>query len=303
MQNINYTFIHGDLFNMSALALGIVAALLWGFHDICVRFISRSTPVLSALITVLTVALISHTIWIAISISTGGDGFQVLNTHASILAAGAGLAFLVASLGLYYAFERGPVKLVAPIIASFPVLSVLWADIQGRDTPILHWVAVFVIISGVSIVAATSNNNNEPQEYPPRVKTIIFSALAAFGYAVAFSMGQEAARLSSELISTLVTRIVAVTFLILFIKLKAQQFFPGWKAMPLLIMMGLADVIALNAIIFAAHTERPEFASVAASTFGMITIIMAWLFLKEGMNKLQWLGCILAFVAIGYLAL
>jgi len=46
-----------------------------------------------------------------------------------------------------------------------------------------------------------------------------------------------------------------------------------------------------------------EFAAVAASTFGMITIILAWLFLKERMTPGQWFGVAICFFGIGYLAL
>ena len=45
---------------MGALELGLLAALCWGFHDVCVRFISQKTPISACILTVLVVGLIFH---------------------------------------------------------------------------------------------------------------------------------------------------------------------------------------------------------------------------------------------------
>jgi drug/metabolite transporter (DMT)-like permease len=47
----------------------------------------------------------------------------------------------------------------------------------------------------------------------------------------------------------------------------------------------------------------PEYAVVASSIFGLITVILARIFLSETMTSRQWLGCLVTFAAIGYLAL
>ena len=71
----------------------------------------------------------------------------------------------------------------------------------------------------------------------------------------------------------------------------------------LLSVMGVLDAIALSLVMSAGTLYRPEFAAVAASTFGAITIILAWTFLKERMTFGQWAGVGLTFTGIGYLAL
>jgi drug/metabolite transporter (DMT)-like permease len=78
---------------------------------------------------------------------------------------------------------------------------------------------------------------------------------------------------------------------------------PDRRAWPLLALMGFLDAFALGVVIASGALDRPEFAAVAASTFGMVTIILAWLFLKELMTPSQWLGVAITFGGIGYLAL
>jgi drug/metabolite transporter (DMT)-like permease len=45
-----------------------------------------------------------------------------------------------------------------------------------------------------------------------------------------------------------------------------------------------------------------QYAAVAASIFGLLTIVLAWALLGERMTRPQWLGCATAFAGIGYLA-
>ncbi|MCX8509028.1 MAG: EamA family transporter, partial [Rhodobacteraceae bacterium] len=70
-----------------------------------------------------------------------------------------------------------------------------------------------------------------------------------------------------------------------------------------LAVMGLCDATALGLVQSAGTLPRPEFAAVASSTFGMVTILLAWAFLKERMSTPQWGAVALVFAGIGYLAL
>ncbi|BBU57745.1 hypothetical protein KU6B_40100 [Mameliella alba] len=42
---------------MSALFLGLVAAVCWGLHDIAIRYLSRTVPLMGALLVVLLTGL------------------------------------------------------------------------------------------------------------------------------------------------------------------------------------------------------------------------------------------------------
>ena len=281
---------------MDALSLGLIAAFAWGFHDICIRYISQKTPLMACLFTVLVVGLLFH---LAVMFST--DGLVQISPAASSLAALAGVFFLMASLGLYGAFQRGPVRLVSPIIASFPVLSVFWAASMGADITFLQWAAVLIILGGVSVVAILSDDSHE--DVPPKGLTILYAGIAAIGFAGTFAITQLAAEMSDHLPVTLVTRVTAIALLIGVILLWRLPFWPGRRALGVLILMGLADGIALLSIVSAGGLPDAQYAAVAASLFGLLTIVMAWAFLKEKMTVPQWLGCAVTFAGIGYLAL
>ena len=281
---------------MSALALGLIAALCWGIHDITIRYLSRSVPLLAALLTVLLVGAVFQLGAILIL----GESIRV-PMQALWLAIGAGISFLVASLGLYFAFERGPVRLVAPLIASYPILSVSFAVLLGAQITFAQIVAVLAIVAGVGSVAALSDGSED--DTPPIWPTIVLSLIAAAGFASTFKLGQLAALAGPELPTTMVARLTALVLLIIVVLLRGARSWPGRRALFPLFVMGTLDGVALMAVISAAPLPNPEYAAVASSTFGLLTILLAWLFLREKMSLSQWGGCILAFSGIAYLAL
>ena len=281
---------------MGALELGLLAAICWGFHDVCVRFISQKTPISACIFIVLIVGLIFH-----IGLMIPAKEITIISKVAFLYATLAGVSFVIASFCLYFAFKRGPVKLVAPLIASYPILSISWAIWIGTSVTKLQILAVLAIIFGVSVVAILSDNSEE--QIPPIGRTIVLSLIAASAFACTFATGQAAAELSPHMSVTLVTRIISILLCIIIIYFAGLEFWPGTSAIPWLIAMGCADGIALWCVFSAGALENPEYASVTSSIFGLITILLAWVFLKERMTTMQWIGCIITFLGVGYLAI
>ena len=281
---------------MSSLGFGLVAAFCWGLHDIAIRYLSRSVPLLAALF----VVLVAGTVFQAGAIVLRG-GALLLAPEALAYAAASGAAFLVASLGLYYAFERGPVRLVSPIIGAYPVLSLAFAALAGATVTPGQIGAVLLVILGVGLVAVLSDGSQE--DVPPRGPTIVLSLVSGVGFAATFRLGQIAAELEGELPATLTARLVALALLALILLWRRAPLWPGRRALLPLMVMGLLDGVALLAVISAANLDQPQFAAVASSMFGLFTIVLAWALLRERMGPGQWAGCLVAFAGISYLAL
>lgn len=281
---------------MNTLFLGLIAALCWGFHDICVRFLSQKVPISAAIFTVLLTGLIFHS---GLTVMSGA--LEPMPMRSIWLSVGAGSFFVIATYGLYSAFQRGPVRLVAPLIASYPILSITLATLQGHAVGLYQWVAVIAIVIGVAIVAILSDDNEDVT--PPKGLTVLYALIAAIGFAGTFALGQTAAEISHEMPSTLVSRVMAVGLVGVIILSFKQSFWPGKAALPWLIAMGIADGIALLCVLSAGGMPNPQYAAVTASMFGLLTIVLAWIFLRERMSAFQWGGCLIAFGGVGYLAL
>lgn len=280
---------------MSALTLGLMAACCWGFQDFSIRVVTQKIPLTASLLMVLVVGLCFHLGMMGVT-----NSFHPITGQALGYSILAGVLFLIASLGLYGAFQRGPVRLVAPIVGSFPILSVGWAAFNGAVITTLQLLAVLAVISGVGLVAALANDDST--EGYPKGPTIFYALLASAGFAGTFASGQLAAEMTDHMSATLVTRMTAIVLLVGLIIALRLPYWAGKKAILILTLMGIADSIALASIVAAGGLPNAQYASVAASVFGLLTIVMAWLFLKERMSPLQWAGCAITFAGIGYLA-
>lgn len=281
---------------MSALTLGLIAAMCWGFHDICVRFLSQKTPLTGCIFVVVLTGLVFHLGLMGVT-----QDIHPLTQRSTLLSLAGGVFFVIATFGLYLAFERGPVRLVAPLIASYPIMSVIVATSQGAKTTALQWTAVLAIVIGVGLVAALSDDGDD--EAPPYGLTILYSLIAACGFAGTFACGQAAADISGEMSTALLTRVLALGLVVMILLVFKKPVWPGRSALPWLIAMGIADGIALYAVLSAGVLPNAEYAAVTSSMFGMLTIVLAWVFLKERMTLPQWAGCLIAFAGVGVLAL
>ncbi|MFZ1726553.1 MAG: DMT family transporter [Albidovulum sp.] len=280
---------------MNSLLFGLTAALAWGIHDVCIRYVSQRVAILPMMAVVLGAGLV---VLAPFGLALGD--WPSLTGQSATLAVLAGLVYVGAGYGLYQAFAIGPVRLVAPIVAAFPVLSLGWAAAQGHIPTPMQGIAVLAIIGGVIVIAVLSDETGDSAH--ARERAIFWAIVAAMGFAITFALGQAAERTGGGLAALTLTRTVAVGVVLLLIALRRPAF-PGrngpWM---LLVTMGCLDALALGLVLTAGGLPHPEFASVTASIFGMVTILLAWVFLKERVAPLQWGGVLMVFSGIGYLA-
>lgn len=279
---------------MLALSLGLFAALCWGIHDLCVRYVSQEGSVLVPLSVVLCLGTL---ILLPITVMLGHWGAMTQQAYG--LSAISGAIFVVACIGLYRAFGIGPVPLVAPIIGAYPILSFLWAAYSGQDVLLGQWIALGCVVAGVAVVSILSDENASNGS---RQSAVLWSVVAMFGFALTFATGQAAIVAGDELSVMLITRIVASIGVIILLFLSRGPKLAPRKAWALLAAMAVLDTLAMSVVLAAGTLERPEFTVVAASIFGVITIILARIFLKEHIKMGQWIGVILTFSGIAYLA-
>ena len=279
---------------ITSLNLGLLAAICWGIHDICVRYVRQRTGIMAAIFTVL---LLGAVILTPICLYYGD--WSALTQAALLRAALSGGLFALASIGLYKAFAIGPVRLVAPIIGSFPILSVGLAFWFSSPVSLLQLLAVLVILVGVSIVAQSEDG----AQNPARRAAIFWAIAAAIGFFGSFASGQSAAALGAELPVIWFTRIAAILVILAIALPMGNQLMPQTSHLYLLALMGLLDATALAFVIFAGTQEFSAFATVTASTFGLVTIVLARFFLKEPMTGKQWTGALLVFASVCILSI
>lgn len=277
---------------MVAIGLGLVAALGWGLHDFAVRYLSQRMSIYAAILSVLVFGLLFLSPVVMLTVGVGPVGASTL-----ALSVGSGVAFTLAVVSLYKAFAIGPVRRVAPIIGAYPVLSTAWAVLAGEPVALLSWVAVLFVVGGIWIVASGSD-----QSEAGRTRAVSWSLCASVLFALAFGLGQEAAHGPDTGAALLISRASAVVTAGVLAAILRIRIIPDVSRLWILVAMGALDAIALTAVLVASNWPHSSFATTASSTFGVVTIILAYVFLKEPVNRRQWGGVVLVFAAIAYLA-
>ncbi|UWQ91862.1 DMT family transporter [Rhodobacteraceae bacterium M382] len=280
---------------MQALILGLAAALAWGVHDLCVRLVAPRTSIPSAILTV----FLTGAILVSIAAFFHGE-LSLPSGLALSLSCLSGAVFAGGSYGIYRAFAIGPVKLVAPIIGSFPILSVALASLQGKTSTLDQWLAVFVVVGGVGCVAILSKDE---EEGTASTAAILWSILAATCFSASFALGHAATQAGSEMPVLVATRLAGVATIAIAVLAHRSAFLPTLRTLPVLIAMGLLDALALGLVLMSGNLPNPEFSSVSSSLFGLITVILAWALLRESMTKAQWVSVAVTFSGIAYLGL
>jgi drug/metabolite transporter (DMT)-like permease len=139
---------------MLAVMFGVFAALCWSVHDLIARgMAARIGPFRMA-------ALVMISGGILLSVYVLYDG-RIWQSSREGLIAGLvlGLVYGLAVGGLFKAFSLGPISLVGPLTAGYPVLAVLWGVTNGLEPTALQWAAVAATLIGAVIVARSGTED------------------------------------------------------------------------------------------------------------------------------------------------
>ena len=134
------------------------------------------------------------------------------------------------------------------------------------------------------------------------IVTLAIAVAACLAHAVLVVAGQAAVPIYGEIQTLWFGRIAGLAFLTLVFALRRKR--PGvpMRWWPLLIGQGCLDAGGYLFLFAGSAGEGKEIAAVAGSAFGAVTVLLAWIFLRERIHAPQWLGIALVFVGIGVLA-
>lgn len=273
---------------MDAVVWGLGTALGWGTADFFARYTSRG---FGTLIAVAAMLLTSSLILTAVALSKG----EALTWHWNslhFLIVGA-LGVLVGTSLLYWGLARGPVSLVAPVMASYPAFNLILAVALGIVLSVGQWLLIVMVMAGIITVSRASKDIQSPEQYEPEelTKTIIIAIFAAFAVAVGIASLQTASQVYGEWGTLVFSRWMGAGFAVLaclYFRPSIPKFQP--RLILLLVLQGLLDGIAYLSLLFGSHGSGVAIVVVVASCFTVVTLVLARVILKEIVSALQKLG-------------
>ncbi len=278
---------------------GLLAALGWGGADFIARFTGRAVGHHRALLGVLAVGSLAAPLLYWLSGAPWVGGWQ-----GAWLVVVAGLSVTVATLFLYWGVARGPVTIVSPIAASYPVFNMALAVILGLAPTPGQWSAMIAVLAGVVLVSAATRHFEGQAEYSRAAlrQTVLIAIAASLGLAVAVGTIQAAAAIYGELQTLMMTRWIGFLALLGLLLARRQPVALPVRVWPLVVLQGLLDASAYLTLSVANQGADGVIAAVVGSGFGLVTVILAKLILKEPMTAWQWLGALLVVAGVAALS-
>ena len=292
---------------MGGVLWGCLSALCLGSADFMARFGTRALGARSVYLVVLAIGASALTVVVLVS-----DAPVRWSAPGMALSAVHGLSVVVMSVLLYTALARGPISMVAPIVAAHPVLVLAFAYATGARPEPGQWLAMAAIVAGVVWVArragsASAEGEGEGEgevESGRRARriTLLIAGGASVAHAAIIISGQAAVPYLGELQTTWVGRLVGLAALLALFALRRERPRCERSWVPFLVLLGILDTGGYLALFAGSTGPHPEATAVAASTFGVVTVILARIVLRESITRTQWTAIAVVFGGVAALA-
>ena len=288
---------------MHHVLMGVLSAVSLGFADFMASQSALRLGALRALIGMLfvsSIVLTGYVVW-------SGQIFEATNTGIWF-ACLHGITMSCALLLFFHALSIGPINIVAPIIAAHPIFVVAFALSLGSRPSWQQLAAMVGIIAGIVIVASTGKHaiSKDPDELPlseRRRRVLGISLAASFVYAVALVCLQKAAPHQDDTITLWLGRLSGLLILLPVLPLKGETLALPIRWWPFFGLHGLLDSGGLLFLLLGSSGSFPEITVVVASTFSVVTVALAWVFLNERMSWFQGSSIALIMAGVAVLAL
>jgi drug/metabolite transporter (DMT)-like permease len=284
---------------MNAGIWGGLSALSLGTADFLARFTARGMGKESTLFGVLALGVVLLT-----GISVLSHQTFAFTASSLWLLAVNGVSTTVMTLLLYQGLARGPVTVVAPIVASYPALIVIF-DLAMGDIPTpSQWLGMGLTIFGALVVGRFAGG--EPRAATPGSReirvTIAISIAAAVAYAILVMSGQAAIRTCGEIQALWLGRVISLLALCALLAARRMRPAIPLRWWPALSLQGLLDMGGYLLLLFGSAGEGARIAAVVGSSFGAVTTLLGWLVLRETIGAIQWAGIASVFAGVAILS-
>lgn len=283
---------------MNPALLGISTACLWGTHDLIAGVTSRRIGFLPTVLGSTLSGFLVLTAWLGVS-----GAYPHVLQEGAWTAYSSGLGYTLATMLLFAALSSGPMALGVPLAGSYPVTSLVLAALSGVPPTVLQVLLALVVVAGVVIVSAGEDPSFPDKQFEVGwfKRTVMYGVGAHVFFALGIWWGQAAAVTIGSIETTWLARIAGLLLLLVLYSFSTRPPAGTRRLLPVLLLIGCLDVLAISCLNFAGHTSQPELASVIGSTFGPVTVLLAWLFLKERITGFRWLGIAITFSGVAAL--
>ncbi|MBF6590945.1 MAG: DMT family transporter [Ktedonobacterales bacterium] len=312
----------------SGIAFGLVAALCWGIADFCARGSSRAG---GTFLTLLAIQVVAVAALLGIALPLGLLSLSAMPLGMVLAAAGVSLAILAGAGFLYRAFAIGTLALASPIAASFAAITALLALVTGERPALTQLVGIALTLGGVVLASSVSTPTRAEAGKARALPTDpaiggrwrvtwhpepgLIEALASmliFGVAywalrfVVGALGGVRTAFIGKVTDLLALSVIALVGASVARRRSRSLATPRWYAPRrppfafwlFVVPAALLDTTANIAYNLGITRALVSVVVVLSSLFSAVTVLLAWIFLRERLRGWQWVGVSAIFVGI-----
>jgi uncharacterized membrane protein len=274
-----------------SILFGLGAALSWGSGDFTGGLASRKTGAYRAVF----YSEVIGVFLLLIILGVSGEAFPNLRIWFIAMLAGA-----IGTLGLmllYQAMTLGLMSISAPVSALLAALiPVLFGSFKEGLPDALTFTGFGFALAAVWLV---SQSEGGVKDVLAHLSDLKMPLLAGIGFGLYFILMHDATSTGATVWPMLASRTGGTILIAVYMLISRTS----WKVVDtsawiFLILNGIFDIGGNVFFILAGQSGRLDVASVLSSLFSGVTVMLAWIFLKERLTRNQWIGVFSALAAI-----
>jgi drug/metabolite transporter (DMT)-like permease len=277
---------------VEAAVLALLGAVSWGTGDFFGGLASRKAHVLTVLVVSQAVGLVGVAAW-ALASGDAPPGIDDI-----LPAVGAGAAGAAGLAALYRGMAIGAMGIVAPISAVSPIVP-LGVDLLCGDAPAgLQWAGIATALAGVVLLAREPGARERGAGLAAGV---LLALVAALGFGL-FIVGLDSAADGGATWAVVVARASSSLVALCALLVASVPLRPPTPLLPAIVAVGAFDTTANVLVALATTHGSAGIVAVLSALYPLTTILLAWAFVSERLDRPQRVGGVLALAGAALLA-
>lgn len=266
---------------------GLASALTWGAADFLGGLTAKRT---SSIGIVILGHIGSLLLLVPIALLMQERLPTLLDMLISLLSGAAGGFGL---LFFYRALAEGQMSLASPVAALVGTAIPVLVGLLTQDFPGV-WMLIGLVLALVAIWLIAQTSHISLDHFLVRFRLPVLAGIC-FGI---FFVGLHQASSQAIIWPQAFTRLGSIPSLLLFTRLTRQPWLPGRKFWRNIFIISLLDSAGNLFYVLSSLWGRLDMGAVVSSLYPGFTVMLAWLVLKEKISSRQWIGLLIALLAL-----
>ncbi|HWB23092.1 MAG TPA: DMT family transporter [Gaiellaceae bacterium] len=270
-----------------AILLALASAAAWGLADFSGGMVSRRLPTIT--VTVISQSAGFVALLVALAVRGGGlDGRSFWLGLLAGLGGGTGLA------AFYKALSLGTMSIVSPLAACGAIIPFLISLVTGERPSTLALVGAVVALTGAVLASVEEHRSGVPE----RTRAIALALVAAVALGL-FTYFLGLGSREGDALSTLAgARVGSLSFLFVLAFARRAPLRLRGRSLAAVGAVGLCDVSANALFALASGRGLLSIVSVLGSLYPVMTVLLAYVLLRERLTPLQIAGVGIALAGV-----